>query len=420
MKNIVLYKIISIAKKRPLRFLKKESFIRLKRVLLSSLVYRLQPPGSKPRLYFDLTILSLYDNHTGVQRVVRSVFKEIKELLKEKYEITPVSCTAFTKGFQVIEEHPLDGLRHCKLTGYNISPREGDVFLSMDQAFLEHLAQQDELKKMCDSGCRLIFTVYDLLPLQLPDCFPSEVELIFKKWIDTLSPFSEFICDSKTVAHDLEDYLRLNKLYNNGVYWFYPGGNFISDISSKGITEKQNDFLKNLSKFKLNFFIVGTIEPRKGHKQILRLFNKLWDEDRQNISLTFVGKKGWLTEDLCQKILTDPRFNENLFWFQQASDEFIDKCYKAADAVIVASLNEGYGLPILEASKNKCRIIANNIPVFREVAPKECYFIELTNPSIAYQQLRDWLISPSQKCGSVSPQTWHQTALQILTRTKII
>lgn len=164
----------------------------------------------------------------------------------------------------------------------------------------------------------------------------------------------------------------------------------------------------------------GTIEPRKGHKQILRLFNKLWDEDRQNISLTFVGKKGWLTEDLCQKILTDPRFNENLFWFQQASDEFIDKCYKAADAVIVASLNEGYGLPILEASKNKCRIIANNIPVFREVAPKECYFIELTNPSIAYQQLRDWLISPSQKCGSVSPQTWHQTALQILTRTKII
>ena len=414
---MAIKKFFNILIKRPKRLLKKDFYFRLLHCIKSATSFRRLPPSSKPRLYFDVTVFSLHDNKTGVQRVIRSIFRELKLLLHERYEIIPVSCTALTRGFQALDETTRGKF---KLTGYKISPHEGDVFLSLEQAFIEHLAQEEVFKKMKRNGCRVILTVYDLLPLQLPDCFPTEVEAIFNRWLLSASNFAEFLCDSKTVEIDLKNYLLSNnhKLIKSS--WFYPGSNFVKNVSSKGISERQSLFLDGLNKFKFNFLMVGTIEPRKGHRTILDLFTHLWKDEKENVSLTFIGKEGWMVRELTRSFKDSEFFDKNFFWFNDASDYFLDQCYKQTDAVIIASLNEGYGLPIIEASQRNCRIIANDIPIFREVAPEECYFLKLADSVIAFEQLRNWIKKPSDPCLCITPRTWREAAIQIAEKTDLI
>ncbi|WP_300835638.1 glycosyltransferase, partial [uncultured Parasutterella sp.] len=226
--------------------------------------------------------------------------------------------------------------------------------------------------------------------------------------------------DSRTVEKDLIDFLSEKKLKLNNSYWFYPGSNFVQNVSTSGITAQQSLYLRNLKKFKYNFLMVGTIEPRKGHAIILDLFTYLWEVEKDNVSLTFIGKEGWMVRDLIDNFKKTKYFNQNFYWFNDASDSFLDQCYKQTDAVIVASLNEGYGLPILEAAQRNCRIIANDIPIFREVAPKECYFLNLTTPAIALKQLQEWLKKPSSICQTSKTKTWKESTAQIIGKTNLI
>ena len=263
MKPIVIKKIFDVLTKRPGRLLSKEFYLRVIRAVQSSIAFKKLQPSDRPRLYFDVTVLSVVDNKTGVQRVIRSVFQEIKPLVKDQYEIIPVSCTAVTKGFLVLQEINLDERKTFKPTKYKISPKIGDVFLSLEQAFVEHLAQEETFREMKESGCRVILTVYDLLPLQLPHCFPYEVKDIFEKWLLSTSNFAEFLSDSKTVQADLLHYLAAKNIKVDNSYWFYPGSDFVQKISTSGQTSAQSLYLRNLKNFKYNFLMVGTIEPEK-------------------------------------------------------------------------------------------------------------------------------------------------------------
>lgn len=420
MKPIVIKKIFDVLTKRPRRLLSKEFYLRVIRAIQSSIAFQKLPPSDRPRLYFDVTVLSVVDNKTGVQRVIRSVFQEIKPLIKDRYEIIPVSCTAVNRGFLVLHEIDSCEKREFKPTKYKISPKDGDVFLSLEQAFVEHLAQEETFRDMKESGCRIILTVYDLLPLELPHCFPHEVKDIFEKWLLSASNFAEFLSDSKTVQADLIYYLATKNIKANDSYWFYPGSDFVQKISTSGQTPEQSLYLRNLKNFKYNFLMVGTIEPRKGHKIILDLFSQLWEVAEDNISLTFIGKEGWMVGELIKSISNSKYFNKTLFWFSDASDSFLDLCYKETDAVIVASLNEGFGLPIIEAAQRNCRIIANDIPVFREVSPEGCFFLNLTNPIVALKQLKDWLKEPPKACLCPKTKSWKETAIQIARNTHLI
>lgn len=419
MNSAFLEKIFNVLIKRPNRLLKKDTFLRLRRAFLSTLVLQKLPDASRPRLYFDVTLLSILDNKTGVHRVIRSVFEEIKPLIEDNYDLTPVSCNAFTEGFYALTEINGKGRKCFKLSPFKIDPKDGDIFLSLEQAFVEHLAQKRVFSEMKQKGCRVILTVYDLLPIQLPYCFPVETKSIFENWLLSSTDYAEFLCDSKTVKTDLANFLS-SKNKHNELFWFYPGSNFVKDVSSSGISKEQTNYLRTLNEFSFNFLMVGTIEPRKGHKVIFNLFNRLWKEHNLNASLTFIGKEGWLVNDVVKILKKSTYLNKNFFWFENASDEFLERCYSVTDAVIVASLNEGFGLPLLEAANHNCRVIANDIGIFREVAPKECYFLELSNPDKAILQLLNWMDSPSKTCTSVTIQDWKQSTIQLLKATKII
>jgi glycosyltransferase involved in cell wall biosynthesis len=114
------------------------------------------------------------------------------------------------------------------------------------------------------------------------------------------------------------------------------------------------------------FVMVGTIEPRKGHRVALDAFDALWAAGRGS-TLIFVGKLGWADAALVDRCHDHPELGRRLRLVHDASDVDLAGILGGADALIMASEIEGYGLPIVEALASGLPVIASDIPIFREV-----------------------------------------------------
>ena len=119
--------------------------------------------------------------------------------------------------------------------------------------------------------------------------------------------------------------------------------------------------------------MIGTIEPRKGYKQTLAAFEKLWAKG-VDVNLVIIGKHGWLMDEFANDLPKHPEFGKHFFWLNRISDEYLEALYAAGTCLLLASQGEGFGLPLIEAARRHLPIIARDIPVFREVAGDHAYY----------------------------------------------
>jgi glycosyltransferase involved in cell wall biosynthesis len=141
-----------------------------------------------------------------------------------------------------------------------------------------------------------------------------------------------------------------------------------------------------------SILMVGTIEPRKGHHQVLASFEELWanpnaDED---FRLVVVGRPGWKTEALQHRLRNHRMAGGHVRWIEDASDEYLEQLYEACWGVVLASHGEGFGLPVLEAAARNKPLLLRDLPVFREVAPPGAVFFGDDTPGGLAAIIRRW------------------------------
>jgi glycosyltransferase involved in cell wall biosynthesis len=214
---------------------------------------------------------------------------------------------------------------------------------------------------------RIVSLAYDILPIIEPDYFQN-LHLFFKIYILRMLKISDYIiCNSEETKANI---LALNWL-TNAKFLVAPLGAFeIKDCNF----EKSNS--------KLSLIAINTIEPRKGHDDILSAFNYL-NLNGVDVELNIVGKYGWNSQDIVEKIQDHPLLGTSLFWHKGISDEEISNLYKASNISIVASRAEGFGLTLEEGLANGCKVIARDIPVFRERQNSNLYFFEGAGEELA-------------------------------------
>ena len=90
-------------------------------------------------------------------------------------------------------------------------------------------------------------------------------------------------------------------------------GHDINNLKDEKLTEEA---LLKKDRSIIDFLIVGTIEPRKAHLELLRVFELVWGIDKQ-VRLTYVGKMGWMAEDTIRKFVNSIHFKEQFFTFHK-------------------------------------------------------------------------------------------------------
>lgn len=267
--------------------------------------------------------------------------------------------------------------------------KEGDTFLGLDYCVKSVLKRSEYLEKLKNKNVKIYFFIYDLLPVNNPEWFFKRVKKFTKLWLERISDFDGVFCISKNTR---DDYLKFLKKRNISVKYNFttdviPMGHDINNLQDEILTEE--NLLKKDTSI-IDFLIVGTIEPRKAHLELLKVFELIWNIDKE-IRLTYVGKMGWMAEDAIREFVNNINFKENFFYFSMVGDQELADMYKKTDVLIIPSYNEGFGLPIIEAMKYKKHILARNIPVFREILGEDGNFFPDTNKSEIFKYLIRWI-----------------------------
>jgi glycosyltransferase involved in cell wall biosynthesis len=92
---------------------------------------------------------------------------------------------------------------------------------------------------------------------------------------------------------------------------------------------------------------VGTIEPRKNLTRLLRAYEEI-HRDGLSDGLVIVGRRGWLVADFFAA-LEDSEVREAVILPGFIPDDDLPGVYVGAQALVLPSLYEGFGLPVLEA-----------------------------------------------------------------------
>ena len=265
------------------------------------------------------------------------------------------------------------------------------------------------------------FIIYDILPILHPEWWPSHIKALHSKWLETIVNISDGLLSiSNAVSYDVQKWIDKNNIKKSlslKHMCFHLGADIDNSLPSNGMPENGVSVLEVL-KNKTTFLMVGTIEPRKGHEQTLEAFEQLW-QDSLDVNLVYVGKEGWLVEEIIQKMRNHPELNKRFFWLEGISDEYLEKVYENSTCLIAASEGEGFGLPLIEAAQKKMPIIARDIPVFKEVAGEfACYFENSKDSEVTVTVIKHWIELYKQNTHPKSDEmpwlTWEESARQLL------
>lgn len=136
-------------------------------------------------------------------------------------------------------------------------------------------------------------------------------------------------------------------------------------------TPPENPILKEI--FKMPYILhVGTFEKRKNIPRLIKAFKLLQDEGYEDIRLLLVGqfsKKKTLDDSLLiEKLISENNLQKKVIMPGYLSDIDLQLCYQHALMYVFPSLNEGFGIPVLEAFQQQTPVLVANNSCLLEVA----------------------------------------------------
>lgn len=387
-------------------------------IAVSSQLRRLSDFGSAPAhgdgrlLLVDVTELAIANLQGGIQHTVKGILSEWLLAAPAGWQIVPVQLTAEGEYVSASEHlgHIFGDLRD-KYRGRRIEGRAGDVFVGLDLLRDHHLPLRRGLKHLKQQGVHVQMVVYDLLPVDMPECVPEWIAEAFALWLDVVGDEADGVsCISDTVAQRFEKWLSGRMGRNSGI----AISSFRLGVPQHTCQLKVRRTLSDASR--PSFLMVGTVEPRKGYADAIDAFDALWAA-QQDCQLTIVGRYGWGLPELAARLDAHPEMGARLNWKKRATDEEVQACYEAADALVFSSYGEGFGLPIIEAAQHGLPLILRDLPEFREVAGAEAFYFTGSAEGLEHA-LRQWMeLARAGQVRTPSPGialTWQQSAAQLL------
>ena len=213
--------------------------------------------------------------------------------------------------------------------------------------------------------CPVVATLHDALPVSHPEwCSPRWRKL--KNWLQirAAQKADHVIAVSQFAVRELVECFGIDEkrisVVHNGVdaSWFDA-----PDATLRDATLEQHQLKPGY------FLFVGTLQPRKNVERLLQAYLALPPVLRAARQLVIVGAPGWRSEELVRRIAAARQQGENVAWLSKLTDpEQLRHLYAGAGALVLPSLYEGFGIPLLEAFASGVPVITSNTTSLPEVS----------------------------------------------------
>lgn len=320
-----------------------------------------------------------------------------------------------------------------RLKGGRVVFHPGDILLMLD--ICTDLSLKRPLTSAQKAGARIIFCHYDLIALSHPHLCSRSWVASFRRYFSSSIQFADgYLCISRAARDELSNYLvSLSPARAQEIrcQQFALGSDFSASQSSSRDFKKAAEMSpedKALISHPIDEFffqhakvvlMVGTIEPRKNHRLSLQLLHRLAN-DQPELGILWLGRAGWRSKQIVREMRSSPLFPARLQWISAATDQDIHYAYQRAAALLFPSFAEGFGLPITEAARLGCPVIASDLPCHQELQMELVHCLPVNDIDAWERALRQLLeVSSSHRIqAGFAPGTqshsWDESAAHAL------
>ncbi|HVS06631.1 MAG TPA: glycosyltransferase family 1 protein [Candidatus Dormibacteraeota bacterium] len=220
----------------------------------------------------------------------------------------------------------------------------------------------------------LVITVHDVTFISSPENYSRKDRWFHRTALNKALQLDPLvIADSEYTANSLHCEVGVDTKRIRAIH-LAPDPIFAPDATSEDMTISR--------KYKLEtpfFLFVSTIEPRKNLSRLLTAFltarrrGLIWQR------LIVTGRIGWLADPTLRELRRAQTTGEvELVGFV---DDSVLACFmRQADALVYPSLEEGFGLPVLEAMTSGTPVVTSNAGALPEVAGEAAMLVDPLDP----------------------------------------
>ena len=258
-------------------------------------------------------------------------------------------------------------------------PRHGAIYLNVGHTSLQETALPAWIAK---HGLRAIYLIHDLIPITHPEfCRAGEALKHELRVRNALSSAAGIIGNSRATLDDLIAFASERRLRMPPVLCAWISG------------WKHTKTLEPRALEKPHFITVGTIEARKNHILLLRVWERLIEAMGEDAPiLLVVGQRGWEAEATIAALDLFASPGGKVRELNRCEDDEVQDLVAGAKALLMPSWVEGFGLPIIEALQVGTPVIASDLPVYHELVGDIPTYVAPNDESAWETAIRAFLI----------------------------
>jgi glycosyltransferase involved in cell wall biosynthesis len=180
---------------------------------------------------------------------------------------------------------------------------------------------------------------------------------------------------SYSTKKDLEKYYNLKDVWVNHNGYEKP---VVSEAKGKKVADVNGKFL---------FYLARVEHPGKNHLNLIKAYEKLPDDVKQEYILVFAGKV-WEGSEPVMNYVANSADKARIKFMGFVEEDELNWLYKNCSLYIFPSFFEGFGLPILDAMNYGVPVICSNTSSLPEVGGKAVLTFDPNN----VQQIKDRII----------------------------
>jgi glycosyltransferase involved in cell wall biosynthesis len=163
----------------------------------------------------------------------------------------------------------------------------------------------------------------------------------------------------------------------------YDKNLFNENISEEQIKKTQSQFSNLNSRY---IIYVGAIQPRKNIETLVEAYGMI-KKDFPGLKLAIAGDLGWMYELILRKI----KSSEGVLYLGKFETKDLPALMRGAEAFVLPSLYEGFGLPALEAMACGVPVVAADNSSLSEILGGAGVLYKPNNPEMLANALREVL-----------------------------
>ena len=219
---------------------------------------------------------------------------------------------------------------------------------------------------------RAVFMLHDVLPLEQPEFFSGPARMAMNWMLDAvIARAAGLITNTQAASDAIMAVLRARGLPDLPVCVAHlPVDDLFLQHEPQNSELSQNPY----------FLVCGAIEQRKNLSMLLRVWRRLVQQlGPAAPRLVVAGSAVPNALSIMRELQADEAMRRHIIVVSGLSSAHVRRLMANARAVIMASLAEGFGLPIIEALTVGTPVLASDIPAHREVGGDRAWYRDPTD-----------------------------------------